>query len=134
MPLKTITTTTITWNAAPGPCYYATHANGAVKQRGYKATGEISSPSALIAADTAAEVDAEIARLCLTPLPLTPRQQAKAYFFGLPPEVQQAFSPVLEAVSVIQSDAEAIRAVEAVTVPETLVTIKANILAKMRGQ
>jgi len=129
MPLKTITTvpSAPTYQVSSGG-FYATHNGTAVLSRG-ELTTVLNSRSRIIAADTEAEVDAEIERLGLPPLPLTNSQRAAAFFTSLPEEIQAPFAAAFQAISALPDDASKCSAITAVTVPAELVEPKAALLA-----
>lgn len=108
--------------------FYATHNGTKVLTKG-ELTTVLNSRSKLIAADTEAEVDAEIARLELEPIPLTNAQKAAAFFTSLPEGVQTPFAAAFQAISALPDDASKRIAVAAVTVPPELAEAKAALLA-----
>ena len=129
MPLKKITTIP----AAPSyqvqpPGFFARHDGTKVLQVG-EITTVIQTRSKLIAADTREEVQAECERLKLTPLPKTNSEKAAELFGTLPAEVQFAFGPAFQAISALSSDAEKLKAINAITVPAELAAAKAELVA-----
>lgn len=129
MSLKTVTTvpSAPTYQVSSGG-FYATHNGIEVLKKG-ELTTTLNSRSQIIAADTAEEVDAEITRLELTPLPLTNSERAAAYFTSLPEEVRAPFIATFQAVYALPDDASKRIAISAVTVPPELADLKATLLA-----
>lgn len=115
----------------PGPCYYAEYQGTRLIRRGGPA--QTGTSNSLLCADTEEELTAELARRGIA-VPRTPDQQAADFFRALDPALQQQFGPLFQAVSAVRSIEEKIRAVEAVTVPESLAPTKAALLAILRGE
>ena len=110
------------------PGFFARHDGTKVLQVGELAT-TLQTRSKLIAADTMEEVRAKCERLKLLPLPKTKSELAADFFATLPVEVQAAFGPAFQAIAALSNDAEKLKAITAVTVPDVLADAKAALLA-----
>jgi hypothetical protein len=56
------------------------------------------------------------------------REEASNYFNNLPEDIKSIFIPVFQAISTLKSDADAILAIKAVSVPDSLLSYKMEIM------
>lgn len=134
MPLKTIAT-------IPQPPKYevqgsgwvAFHDNSKVLEK-REFTSTTNSGRRLIAADTEAELDAEITRLGLTPLALTPRQQVAKAFRELPADKQARYGAIFTKIAEMTKDEDVIDWLQDLPVLPEDESIKAAFLATLRGE